>query len=341
MEELTLAAPVEAISRPPIREPFDPPEILPGPFPPPIRFNVIEGDDNNNFIPTTAANDIVNARGGDDFISGSRGRDIINGDAGFDTMSYARLGGPIRLGATGTVNKGAFGNDQLNGIEKIVASLQAGDAIDASNGSGVARIDADLSLGSLSVFDIPGIPNGLKFAVENFEDVVGTNNNDNITGDRKNNSLNGGNGNDVIAGTSGVGSFPGLGEIDSLTGGGGGDKFVLGRGTTLYYNGGGDTDFAKITDFTDGADQVFLASGRYALNADETQLFALNVGDNGAETRDLIAKIAYAPVNGITNFKKSADFVLSDGAVADPISADKTFNLAAGQSFGKFSSAAV
>jgi Ca2+-binding RTX toxin-like protein len=340
-ELLTSIAPTEDVSRFPISEPFDPPGIDPRPFPLPQKFNIIDGDDQNNIIATTAANDLVNAKGGDDFITGSRGRDIINGDAGFDTMSYARLGGPIRLGATGTVNKGAFGNDQLNGIEKIVASLQAGDAIDASNGTGVARIDADLSLNSLSVFDIPGIPNGLKFTVENFEDVVGTNNNDKITGDRKNNSLNGGNGDDIIAGTSGVGSFPGLGEVDSLTGGGGNDKFILGRGTNLYYNGGGDTDFAKITDFTDGADQVLLANGRYALNADETQLFALNVGDNGAETRDLIAKIAYAPVNGITNFKKSADFVLSDGAVADPISADKTFSLADGQSFGKFSSAVV
>jgi Ca2+-binding RTX toxin-like protein len=340
MEELTLAAPVEELSRRPIIiEPIDPPEILPRPFPLPSPFNVIEGDDSNNFISTTAANDLVNARGGDDFISGSRGRDIINGGAGNDTMSYSRLGGPIRLGATGTVNKGAFGNDQLNGIEKIIASQQAGDAIDASNG-GVARIDADLSLSSLSVFDIPGIPNGLKFTVENFEDVVGTNNNDKIIGDRKNNSINGGNGNDVIAGTSGVGSFPGLGQVDSLTGGGGNDKFLLGQGVNLYYNGGGDTDFAKITDFTDGADQIFLANGNYALNEDETQLFAVNIGDNGAQTRDLIAKIAYAPVNGITSFQKSAAVALSD-APADPLTATKTFSLADGQSFGKFTSAAV
>jgi Ca2+-binding RTX toxin-like protein len=340
MEELTLAAPVEDISRFPISEPFDPPGIVPGPFPIPQKFNIIKGDDQNNIIATTAANDIVYAKGGDDVITGSRGRDIINGDAGFDTMSYARLGGPIRLGATGTVNKGAFGNDQLNGIERIVASLQAGDAIDASNGSGVARIDADLSLRSLSVFDIPGIPNGLKFVVENFEDVVGTNNNDKIIGDNKNNSIIGGNGDDTIAGTSGVGSFPGLGQVDSLTGGGGNDKFLLGQGSNLYYNGGGDTDFAKITDFTDGADQIFLANGNYALNEDETQLFALNIGDNGAQTRDLIAKIAYAPVNGITSFQKSAAVALSD-APADPLTATKTFSLADGQSFGKFTSAAV
>jgi Ca2+-binding RTX toxin-like protein len=339
-ELLTSTAPAEDISIFPPAEPFDPPGIVPGPFPLPPKFNVIEGDDQNNIIATTAANDLVYAKGGDDVITGSRGRDIINGDAGFDTMSYARLGGPIRLGATGTVNKGALGNDQLNGIERIVASLQAGDAIDASNGTGVARIDADLSLNSLSVFDIPEIPSGLQFAVENFEDVVGTNNNDKITGDLKNNSIDGGNGNDIIAGTSGVGSFPGLGEVDSLTGGGGGDKFILGRDTNLYYNGGGDTDFAKITDFTDGADQITLANGNYALNADETQLFAVNVGDTGVRTLDLIAKIAYAPVGGIVDFQKSAAVALSD-TPTDPLAANKTFSLTDGQSFGKFTSAAV
>ncbi len=340
MDELLLAAPEKSIARFPIGEPLDPPEIFPGPLPLPTRFNVIEGDDSNNIISTTAANDIVNARGGNDFITGSRGRDIINGDAGFDTVSYARLGGPIRLGATGTVNKGAFGSDQLNGIERIVASQQAGDAIDASNGSGVARIDADLSLNSLSVFDIPGIPNGLRFTVENFEDVVGTNNNDRIIGDRKNNTINGGNGNDIIAGTSGVGAFPGLGQVDSLTGGGGNDRFVLGQGSNLYYNGGGDTDFARITDFTDGADQIFLANGNYALNEDETQLFAINIGDNGAETRDLIARIAYAP-SGISSFQKASAVAPLSDALVDPLTATKTFSLSDGQSFGKFTSAVV
>jgi Ca2+-binding RTX toxin-like protein len=341
MANLTSEILVDDIARPPIWEPLDPPGEIPGPFPGPSRFNIIDGDDQNNIISTTDRNDIVNAFGGNDSISGSRGRDIINGGDGFDTMSYARLGGPIRLGATGTVNKGSFGNDQLNGIERIVASQLAGDAIDASNGTGVARIDADLSLNSLSVFDIPGIPSGLRFTVEGFEDVVGTNNNDKIIGDRKNNSINGGNGDDIIAGTSGVGSFPGLGQVDSLTGGGGNDKFLLGQGSNLYYNGGGDTDFAKITDFTDGADQIFLANGNYALNADETQLFALNIGDNGLETRDLIAKIAYAPVNGIIDFKKSADIALSDSALTDPLTATKTFSLGDGQSFGKFTSATV
>jgi Ca2+-binding RTX toxin-like protein len=336
MEELVLTAP--AIARAPIFEPIEPGGILPGPFPGPApTTNPINGDDQNNFIATTAGNDIVNALGGNDFISGSRGRDIINGGTGTDTMSYARLGGPIRLGATGTVNKGAFGSDQLNGIEKIVASQRAGDAIDASNGS-VARIEADLSLNSLSVFDIPGIPNGLRFTVENFEDVVGTANNDRITGDRKNNSIDGGNGNDIIAGTSGIGSFPGLGQIDSLTGGGGNDKFLLGQGVNLYYNGGGDTDFARINDFTDGADQIFLANGNYALNADETQLFAVNTGDNGAETRDLIAQITYAS-NGITSFQKAAA-PFSDAQI-DPLTATKAFSLADGQSFGRFTSAAV
>jgi Ca2+-binding RTX toxin-like protein len=324
----------------PIQEPLDTikPIIIPDPLPPtppvpePI---VINGDDQNNVISTTVRNDLVNAFAGDDFIKGSQGNDVINGGAGFDTMSYARLNGPIRLGPGGTVDKGALGVDQLNSVEKIIGSNRRGDVIDTSTATGTARMDIDLSANRAAVLDVPGIPGGLSFVVENFEDAIGTQNNDRIIGDKYNNSISGGAGDDIIAGTNGVGTSPGLGERDVLTGGGGNDKFLLGSGTNLYYNGKGNADFAKITDFADGGDQIFLANGKYALNADETALFAVNVGADGTETRDLIAKIAYTALQGDI-YRKSGD-----DSIVDPESATKTFSLAEGQSFGKFTSTLV
>ncbi len=305
-----------------------------------LKRNPINGDDQNNFITTTDKDDLVNALGGNDYVQGSRGNDIINGGTGIDTVSYARLGGPIRLGATGTVDKGALGFDHLRGVEKIVASQAKGDVIDAS-AAGSARINADLSLNKLSVLDVPGIPAGLNFSVENFEDVVGTQNNDRIIGNRQNNTINGGAGDDIIAGTSGVGTFPGLGEVDLLTGGAGNDTFLLGSGSTLYYNGNGNADYASITDFTFGADQIFLANGNYALNSDETALFAVNVGSDGAQALDLIAKIDYSLGTGNTSgSQKSATLAPSD-APADPLTATKSFSLADGQSFGIFTAKVV
>lgn len=305
-----------------------------------LQRNPINGDDQNNFITTTAKDDVVNAFGGNDYIQGSRGNDIINGGTGIDTVSYARLGGPIRLGATGIVNKGTFGTDHLNGVEKIVASQAKGDVIDASAG-GSARIDVDLSSNKLKVLDVPGLPAGLNFTVENFEDVIGSQNNDKIIGDRNNNTINGGAGDDIIAGTNGVGTFPGLGEVDVLTGGAGNDTFLLGSGSTLYYNGNGNADYARITDFTFGADQIFLANGNYALNSDETALFAVNVGSDGAQALDLIAQIAYSTgVGDLSASQKSAALAPSDATV-DPLTTTKSFSLADGQSFGIFTAKTV
>ncbi len=107
---------------------------------------------------------------------------------------------------------GAFGTDRLLiGIETIVTSKGAGDTID---GSGVpvgnpARYVVDLSKQTFSIIDIDDIPglNALNFTVKNFEDVIGTRNDDIITGDIKNNKLNGGAGNDILTGT--IGSFAG------------------------------------------------------------------------------------------------------------------------------------
>jgi Ca2+-binding RTX toxin-like protein len=294
----------------------------PGPKP---FINKIIGTERNDVLATTKFNDHVTALGGNDFIIGSRGNDTIDGGKGFDTVSYAQLSGPIRLGATGTVNKGALGFDQLIGVESIQASLGSGDIIDGSAG-GSASINVNLSANTLGVSNIPGIPNGLQFTVTNFEDVLGTQNNDVITGNRGNNSLNGGAGDDIITGTVRQGALPNSNEIDILTGGSGNDTFVLASGSTLFYNGGGFNDFARITDFAFGADRIDLGEGNYQFSEDLTQLFAVN-----GEVLDLIANISFA---GYTGAKY-------DGALGD-LSTDlsleslggKTFSFAEGQALG-------
>jgi Ca2+-binding RTX toxin-like protein len=305
--------------------------------PRPIRFIGTELDD---FIVTSRGNDLVWALGGNDTIIGSRGNDTIFGNSNADvlrdtdTVSYVNLPGPIRLGATGTVDKGVFGFDQLNGIEIIEASLGQGDVIDAAAG-GNARVNVDLSSERLSVFDIPGIPNGLEFTVRNFEDVVGSRNNDVITGDYRGNSLNGGDGNDlinggagddIIAGADRIGLFPGRGQVDVLTGGSGQDQFIL-AGKNTFYNGKGDVDYAQITDAGNGIDTIFLGEGQYSHNRDYSKIFAVNIDQYGNSTEDLVAVITYdigylAPTEDV-----KSDFLASG---------NQTFSLAAGESLGIF-----
>lgn len=294
--------------------------------------NVIDGTDGNDIIATTAQDDMVNALAGNDIIIGSKGNDRIIGGQGKDTVNYSALGGPVRLGAAGKVFKGkdgAFGTDQLFGIETIVGSKGAGDTIDGSTAtSGTVPINVDLSKQTLSVIGVPGLGT-LNFTVKNFEDVIGTGANDIITGDIKNNKLNGGDGNDILTGT--IGSFAGSTEVDTLTGGAGNDTFVLGSGDTLFYSGNGDADFAKITDFGNGADQIFLANGNYATNDDITKLFAIKADGS----LDLIAKIAYAQGSSSTSQRQASDFALSNATV-NPLLANTTFSLSQGQSFGIF-----
>lgn len=305
------------------------------------RPTIITGTEQDDLIVTSKNNDLVFALGGNDRILGSRGNDIIFGNSNADvlrdtdTVSYVNLPGPIRLGATGTVDKGIFGFDQLNGIEIIEASAGQGDVIDASAG-GRARINVDLSANKLNVLDIPGIPGGLEFTVRNFEDVVGSYNNDVITGNNNKNFLNGGDGNDtinggggddIIAGVDGAGSFPGRGQVDVLTGGTGRDRFILAAEKNLYYNGKGDGDYAQITDAGNGGDVVFLGVGQYSNNADYTKIFAVNVDPYGNTTEDLIANITY-DVGYLAPTEETKSDVLASG--------NSTFSLATGESFGIF-----
>jgi Ca2+-binding RTX toxin-like protein len=288
------------------------------------KYNEIIGTQNNDIIFTTNRNDYVRAFGGNDFIVGSRGNDILDGGKGRDTVSYALLGGPISLGATGIVNKGALGFDRLIGIEAIRASLGSGDVIDGSAG-GSASIDANLSTNTLNVSNIPGIPDGLQFTVTNFEDVIGTQNNDTITGNKGNNLLNGSGGNDNISGAARSGTVLNPNEVDILTGGSGSDIFVLSDGSSLFYNGGGSYDYAQITDFVIGEDHLDAETkNEFKFSDDMTQLFAVK-----ENVSDLIANINYV------NYSTSK---YDAGNIDDSLASlsGRTFSFSDGQAAGLF-----
>jgi Ca2+-binding RTX toxin-like protein len=296
------------------------------------RATIIDGTEGNDLLATTAQDDSVNALGGNDTIKGSKGNDFINGGTGIDAIDYFSLGGPVRLGAAGKVFKGAngsFGEDQLVGIETIIGSRGAGDLIDGSAASsGTVPLNVNLNLETLSVIGIPGLGTQT-FTVRNFEDVNGTSIADVITGDGKNNKIDGGGGDDILAGTAGASVRPN--EVDTLTGGSGNDTFILGSGDTLFYSSNKNADFAKITDFGNGADRIFLANGNYATNDGATRLFAIKADGS----RDLVAKIGYS--SGSASLRsQSPEVSLSDTTAVDPLLATNTFSLSNGQSFGIF-----
>jgi Ca2+-binding RTX toxin-like protein len=204
------------------------------------EFEDVSGTSNNDIITGSLANNILEGISGNDKFFGSGGNDVIDGGIGNDLVSYASIGGPITLKATGIVDKSTAGTDNLISIETITASTEAKDKIDASTSSGAASIVANLATKSLIVNG--ATPAALNFTVENFEDVIGTLNDDIIIGDAGDNFLDGGAGNDNLAGGAGNDNLTGGAGNDNLTGGAGNDNFTGGAGNDTIDGGvGNDT----------------------------------------------------------------------------------------------------
>jgi Ca2+-binding RTX toxin-like protein len=197
---------------------------------------------NDNFVGTSF---------NDTFI-GSSGNDIFNGGSGFDTADYSNLRNPfssrvsvpqsITILPTGGISKGSLGTDQLTSVERIIANpFASNNLIDASTSPAPSFISVDLSTSRLTVGNVPFFGT-LNFAVINFDDVSGTNQNDFIKGDRQSNRLRGNGGNDTFFGTLGN---------DTLDGGTGNDTADyrgLGRAITVRPTGIVEKRFAGVDD---------------------------------------------------------------------------------------------
>lgn len=244
------------------------------------NFENVRGTAQNDKITGNSRNNIINAGAGDDILVGSQGNDTLNGEAGNDTADYSNLGKTIVLGPTGTVAKaGGFGNDQLNGVETIIASNLKGDTINASAANGGVSITANLAINSLIVNNVPGL-GALNFTVKNFENVIGTAQDDIITGNNSHNTLRGGAGNDFLSGGAGNDNLIGGSGFDILVGGAGRDRFT-------FLNPGEGVDI--ITDFVSNFDKIAVSAAGFGGGLAQGALlgtqFVLGVGATNANHR--------------------------------------------------------
>ena len=89
---------------------------------------------------------------------------------------------------------------------------------------------------------------------ESDDDILyGGNNNDILYGQSGDDLLIGENGDDKLAGAKWT--YSGA-ELDTLTGGSGSDQFYLGTSQNSFYTSAGNNDYALITDFQPGVDQI-------------------------------------------------------------------------------------
>lgn len=216
--------------------------------------DVINGGDGNDLIRGGNGGDRINGDAGDDLINGDTGNDNINGGDGADIIS-GDAGSDRIFGGAGNDNiSGGIGDDQLNG--------DAGD---------------DLVQG--------GAGNDIVFGGTGFgnDTLTGGDGADTLIGGAGNDNLSGGNGIDRLIGVEPF--APGFefifDEIDTLTGGANRDTFVLGSTTDLYYDNGGISDYALITDFNISEDVIELPLFTRTANASVAE-----IGDAGQSLLD-------------------------------------------------------
>lgn len=293
-----------------------------------IDFNVenfvdATGTSQDDKIAGSSDDNVIQGGEGADKFFGSAGNDVIAGnrvdgidDGSNDTINYKGLGEAITLTATGIVDKGDLGTDELIRVEKIVGDVGLDNVIDASDAG--ASIDVDLAAKSLVVdINTPALNTTLERTVVNFVDVIGGSASDNIADDSGNNELIGGGrrdtleasgGNDTLSGGNGNDTLIADFGQDVLSGGNGADTFVLGANGQVSFDDVGSSDFASITDFQSGVDTIQLAGSATlfsSISFGSNSQLAIDTNNDGAfdNNDELIANI-----NGSFDFASDVTF---------------------------------
>jgi Ca2+-binding RTX toxin-like protein len=211
------------------------------------------GTNNNDVFTGSSGNNILRGLGGNDIFHSTTGNDTLDGGTGFDVADYRYMTNAITLKPTGIVDKGVAGQDNLISIERIIGAINQANTIDASSATGTTTLDVNLGSQSVTV-NIPFI--GLRsFAVENFINATGANNNDILTGSSGNNLLRGLGGNDNFNATIGNDTIDGGDGFDSINYG------ALGRAITIRPTGVIDKGFGS-QDILANVEQIVGAFGQ-------------------------------------------------------------------------------
>ncbi|MEO0806369.1 MAG: calcium-binding protein [Cyanobacteria bacterium J06643_4] len=179
----------------------------------------------------------------------------IYGTSGADTI-YGTLGDDISIFGLG-------GNDHIYGFNgnDIIDAGAGNDTVYGGNGNDtiLGRSGNDTIYGNNDNDAIWGeAGNDTLYGDDGDDYVFGGAGDDKVVGGNGNDQLDGGLGDDRLLGVKSRNAI----EIDELTGGGGKDTFQIGDYHGNYYNNGGNSDYALITDMS-YLDQIILDNGSY------------------------------------------------------------------------------
>lgn len=169
----------------------------------------LSGNRYNNVLIGLAGKDEISGEAGDDTINGGMGDDTLSGGNGNDTVIISQ------------------GNDTLNG----------GNGIDVLNFSdATVSLKISLALGHVHFKDSDG--RGVT-SFQNFEEVIGSAQNDAVRGDSGDDLLFSMDGRDTVHGGAGNDTINGGGNADRLFGDAGNDVFVVSQGMDRIDGGSG------------------------------------------------------------------------------------------------------
>jgi hypothetical protein len=215
--------------------------------------DTIEGGPGADRITGLSGADHLSGGSGDDRIWGGHGSDRIDGGSGDDDLEGGRGRDTISAGS---------GDDRVLGQQSAdtILGMSGNDLIEAGSGADVVEAGSgdDRVLGGSGGDRIEGGSGGDRIVAGSGSDVIeagsgndvieGNSGRDRILAGSGRDELYGDSGDDVLHGGSGDDLISGGPGSDRLTGGSGADAFVFARGD----------DRAVITDFTPGADEIWL-----------------------------------------------------------------------------------
>ncbi|MEM8719546.1 MAG: choice-of-anchor I family protein [Cyanobacteria bacterium P01_G01_bin.39] len=224
--------------------------------------NIIGSDFDDGLFGNNDVN-IINGGDGSDIIHGFAADDFLSGGAGIDTVLFAAAPESVVVDLSLQVSEDEFS-------EIVDGTIEASFATSGVTGANV---------------------------LAGFENVVGGAGDDTLIGDDEDNSLTGSAGDDLLIGGEGADTLTGgTVGLDTLTGGSASDLFILGDEETVFNTTAGDGDFATITDFASGEDQIQLTGtlDDFAFfSVGSVNLIALDDGDGTFDlaSDDLVATV--------------------------------------------------
>lgn len=292
------------------------------------------GADGNDYLDGGAHVDVLRGGAGDDtYVAHQTGDRILEeADAGIDTvLSYARtlkLNANVEIGRIMSterahVNGNALDNVIYAGVGNNVMNGGAGsDTVSYEFGvSGDAGVR--VSLASPAVRDTGGSG---RDKVHNFENLVGSVNDDWLGGDSGDNMLGGLAGNDTLLGADGNDTLAGGAGNDMLEGGAGSDTFDFDAVTDMS-TGPAATDV--ITDFVAGEDLIDLSGIDALADTLEDDGFTF-IGAADFSGTDASGELRYTfdaatgigTLSGSTDADADAEFVVQVVGVTELVAAD-------------------